>query len=62
MVSVENSGGIHLYGLSTKAAVNQVTVNGESAALDSDNRNNFCAAIAWFEIVDTDPTPTECTV
>jgi glucan 1,3-beta-glucosidase len=55
MVSLENSGGVHLYGLSTKAAVNMVTVEGESAALDKDNRNNFCAAIAWFEMVDTNP-------
>ncbi|EHL02584.1 putative Glucan 1,3-beta-glucosidase [Glarea lozoyensis 74030] len=38
MVSIENSGGINLYGLSTKAAVNMVTVNGQSAALDRDNR------------------------
>jgi glucan 1,3-beta-glucosidase len=60
MVSLENSGGIHLYGLSTKAAINQVTVNGESAALDKDNRNNFCAAIAWFEIADTNPGSTKC--
>lgn len=61
MVSLENSGGVHLYGLSTKAAVNQVTVEGKSAALDKDNRNNFCAAIAWFEMVDTSPsTGSKC--
>lgn len=48
MVSIENSGPINLYGLSTKAATNQVTVNGKSAALDSANRNNFCATISVF--------------
>lgn len=56
IVSLENSSGIHLYSLSTKAATNMVTVNGASAALDSDNRNNFCATIAYFEEVDTAPT------
>ncbi|KAL2074490.1 hypothetical protein VTL71DRAFT_8268 [Oculimacula yallundae] len=50
MVSVENSAGIHMYGLSTKAAVNMVTLDGKSAALDKDNRNNFCAAITYFEV------------
>ena len=49
MVSIENSGNINLYGLSTKAAVNMVTVNGQSAALDRDNRNNFCATLALFK-------------
>jgi hypothetical protein len=48
MVSLENSGSVYLYGLSTKAATNMVTVDGQSAALDSDNRNNFCATIAMF--------------
>ncbi|CAG8978299.1 hypothetical protein HYALB_00005885 [Hymenoscyphus albidus] len=50
MVSIENSSGIHLYALSTKAARNMVTVNGQSAALDSDNRNNFCATVALFRL------------
>lgn len=50
MVSVEGSSGVHLYGLSTKAAVNMVTVDGASAALDADNRNNFCATISLFEV------------
>ncbi|KPM38241.1 Glucan 1,3-beta-glucosidase [Neonectria ditissima] len=47
MISIESST-LHLYGLSTKASVNMVTVDGASAVLDSDNRNNFCAAIALF--------------
>ena len=49
MVSVESSSNIILYGLSTKAATNMVTLDGNSAALDSDNRNNFCATIALFD-------------
>jgi hypothetical protein len=47
MVSLESST-VHFYGLSTKASVNMVTVDGTSAALDADNRNNFCASIALF--------------
>ena len=47
MVSLENSA-VHFFGLSTKAAVNMLTVNGQSAALDTDNRNNFCATLAHF--------------
>lgn len=47
MVSIESSQ-VHLYGISTKASVNMFTVDGKSAALDSDNRNNFCAAVALF--------------
>lgn len=51
MLSIENSSPVYMYGLSTKAAKNMVTVDGKSAALDSDNRNNFCATIALFEQV-----------
>jgi hypothetical protein len=58
MVSLENSGNIHLYGLSTKASTNMVTVDGSSAALDSDNRNTFCATISIFELADS--TGTKC--
>ncbi|SPJ73113.1 probable beta-1,3 exoglucanase precursor [Fusarium torulosum] len=47
MISLESSQ-VHLYGISTKASVNMVSVNGKSAILDKDNRNNFCAAIALF--------------
>jgi len=49
MVSLENSPGVHLFGLSTKAAVNMVTVDGKSMALDQDNRNTFCATLAFFK-------------
>lgn len=34
MVSIENSGSIHMYGLSTKAATNMISVDGTSQALD----------------------------
>lgn len=47
MVSLESSTA-HIFGLSTKASVNMVTVNGESKALDADNRNNFCATVSYF--------------
>lgn len=49
IVDLESSSSTYLYGLSTKASTDMVTVNGQSAALDSDNRNNFCATIALFE-------------
>ncbi|KAL2022498.1 hypothetical protein VTK56DRAFT_5105 [Thermocarpiscus australiensis] len=48
MVSLEDSA-VHLYGLSTKASVNMLTIDGRSAALDRDNRNNFCATLAFFQ-------------
>ncbi|GKT47587.1 glucan 1,3-beta-glucosidase [Colletotrichum spaethianum] len=48
MVSLENSD-VKFFGLSTKASVNMVTVNGKGAALDTDNRNNFCATVALFQ-------------
>jgi len=52
MLSLEDSSDVHIYGLSTKAAVNMVTVNGVAASgtLDKDNRNNFCATLAHFEL------------
>ncbi|AEO68750.1 5d0c3ecd-ceea-4e39-a382-06f1dec1835c [Thermothielavioides terrestris] len=48
MVSLEQSQ-VQLYGLSTKASVNMLTLNGQSVALDRDNRNNFCATLAFFQ-------------
>ncbi|KAG9247627.1 glycoside hydrolase family 55 protein [Calycina marina] len=50
MVSIESSTEVHIFALATKAAVNMVSVDGTSAVLDSDNRNNFCATIAHFEL------------
>jgi len=50
MVSVENcSGEIYLWGLSTKAATNMVTIDGKEAVPQIDNRSNFCSTIAVFE-------------
>jgi hypothetical protein len=48
MIDIVNSD-VNFLGVSTKASVNMITLNGETAALDSDNRNNFCAAVAAFE-------------
>ena len=49
MVDIECSSNVWLYGLTTKATVNMVTVNGQSAALGSDNVNGFGSTIALFE-------------
>jgi hypothetical protein len=49
VVSLEGGSEVHFFGLSTKASVNMLTIDGQSAALDSDNRNNFCATLAWFQ-------------
>lgn len=49
MVSIEGTAtNVNLYGLSTKASVNMVTRDGKGVVLDSDNRSNFCGAIAHF--------------
>ncbi|KAH7162265.1 family 55 glycoside hydrolase [Dactylonectria estremocensis] len=61
MVSIESST-MHLYGLSTKASVNMVTVDGASGALDADNRNNFCAAIGLFSSTSNGQTEVTRTV
>jgi hypothetical protein len=37
MLSLESSSSVHLYGISTKGAVNMITVDGISAALSKDN-------------------------
>jgi hypothetical protein len=62
MVSVESSSNIFFLAMSTKAATNMLTLDGMSAILDRDNRNNFCATVAYFENigagrVDTPPAP-----
>ncbi|EHA49255.1 hypothetical protein MGG_17486 [Pyricularia oryzae 70-15] len=48
MLSLEQSPNVRLFGVSTKASTNMLTVNGKSMALDKDNRNNFCATLAQF--------------
>ena len=50
MIAVDGSSDVNLFGVSTKAAVNMVTVDGHSAALDADNRNNFCATLVSFAV------------
>ncbi|KAK8148764.1 hypothetical protein G3M48_009166 [Beauveria asiatica] len=47
ILDIQNSS-VHIFGLATKASINMVTLNNQSAALDKDNRNNFCAALASF--------------
>jgi hypothetical protein len=49
MVSLEQGSQVHMYGLSTKASVNMLSIDGQSVALDKDNRNNFCATLAFFQ-------------
>lgn len=48
--SIEDSSKVHLFALSTKASVSMVTLDGEGAAADSDNRGTFCAAVAAFHV------------
>ncbi|KAI1742280.1 glycoside hydrolase family 55 protein [Xylaria scruposa] len=48
MISIEDSN-VHLYGISTKASVNMLTVDSKPVVQDKDNRNTFCAAFAKFE-------------
>lgn len=49
MVSFEGTNSnVQLFGLSTKAAVSMVTVQGNGVVKDADNRSNFCATIGHF--------------
>lgn len=50
IIGIDNSS-VKMFGVSTKASYSMVTLNGKTAAKDSDNRNNFCAALAAFETV-----------
>lgn len=50
MVEVDCSD-VHIYGLSTKAAVNMVTSsNGDSLVPEDENESNFCSTVALFEL------------
>ncbi|KAL2885192.1 Glucan 1,3-beta-glucosidase [Ceratocystis lukuohia] len=51
MVHIDNSL-MSMYGLTTKAAINMVLVNGEVAALQQDNTNVFGSTIALFSTSD----------
>jgi glucan 1,3-beta-glucosidase len=48
MIDIQCSQDVWLYGVSTKASVNMVTVNGQSQALGLDNDNGFCQTVALF--------------
>lgn len=49
MIDIECSTSVHLYGLVTKAATNQITVNGQPAVLEKDNPNLFGATVLLYE-------------
>ncbi|PHH68139.1 hypothetical protein CDD80_222 [Ophiocordyceps camponoti-rufipedis] len=49
MVGIFNSS-VNMFGISTKASVNMISVDGEPMAKDQNNRNNFCAAVAAFQL------------
>jgi len=49
MVSLEGCNHVYLWGLSTKASTNMVTIDGKGAVDQKDNRDNFCSTIALFE-------------
>ncbi|KAL8950983.1 MAG: hypothetical protein Q9222_003017 [Ikaeria aurantiellina] len=42
---------VYLWGLSTKASTNMVTVDGQGVVDQKDNRDNFCSTLAVFEEV-----------
>ncbi|CAF9937605.1 MAG: hypothetical protein HETSPECPRED_000586 [Heterodermia speciosa] len=48
MVAVDCSKAVWLWGLSTKASTNMVTVDGKGVVAQADNRDNFCSTIALF--------------
>jgi glucan 1,3-beta-glucosidase len=48
MASVDAASDVTFIGVSTKAAVNMITYDGKSQALDADNRSNFCATLAMW--------------
>ncbi|KAK8189827.1 pectate lyase superfamily protein-domain-containing protein [Phyllosticta capitalensis] len=51
MISLEGTNSnIILSTISTKAAVNMITVEGNGVVLDKDNRNNFCANIVQYSL------------
>ncbi|KAF2120151.1 glucan 1,3-beta-glucosidase [Lophiotrema nucula] len=48
IIQVDDSTKVNLFGISTKASVNMITVGGQGVAKDADNRSNFCATLAIF--------------
>ena len=49
IVSLEQSQGIYMYALSTKAATNMVEVDFVALVPQAANRNGFCTTVAVFE-------------
>ncbi|KAL8716668.1 MAG: hypothetical protein Q9225_006023 [Loekoesia sp. 1 TL-2023] len=50
MVALEcGNENVYLWGLSTKASTNMVTINGAGVVNQADNRDNFCSTLAVFE-------------
>jgi hypothetical protein len=47
---IENSQNVNWFGLSSKASVNMLTVDGEGVLKDEENRSNFCATVAIFAL------------
>ncbi|ETN43061.1 uncharacterized protein HMPREF1541_02219 [Cyphellophora europaea CBS 101466] len=48
MIDIQCSNEVYLFGLTTKASVNMVNVNGQPAAIGSDHRNGFGQTLALF--------------
>jgi glucan 1,3-beta-glucosidase len=48
MVSIDANSDVSIFGLSTKAATNMVTLNGQGVISQKDNTNNFCSTVALF--------------
>ena len=49
MIDLQCSSNVYLYGLTTKATVNMVTLNGQAEAPASVNVNGFGSTLALFE-------------
>ncbi|RFU74993.1 glycoside hydrolase family 55 [Trichoderma arundinaceum] len=48
MIDIQNSQ-VKLFGISTKASISMINLNGQQAVFDRDNRDTFCGTIASFE-------------
>ncbi|KAG8528789.1 uncharacterized protein KY384_006477 [Bacidia gigantensis] len=49
MVSIECSTDVYLWGLSTKASTNMVTLDGQAVVQGKNHMSNFCSTVAVFE-------------
>lgn len=49
MVAVDNSSGVYLYSLSTKASTNMVNIDGVAVVPQAPNGNTFCDTVVLFE-------------